>query len=152
MLRKVEPENVMAYTYVISENTRTSFSHSASFSTNRKSMRGRYARALFRTHKFWVTVPRGRKKAVFIGTNSDSSKPSYSQTGRVLQVRKYVQSREWKKVRKQKLLHRRSRSRCWQRGLSEDDKDSQFKNIVKWTNKIVLEAVELDNNSESLGL
>jgi hypothetical protein len=30
-------------------------------------------------HKFWVTVPRGRKKAIFMWTNSDPSKLSYKQ-------------------------------------------------------------------------
>ena len=51
-----------------------------------------------------------------------------------------------------KAAPQRSWSRCCQRGLSEDDSDSQFKSIVKWTNKNVLEAAELDNKSEPLGL
>jgi len=33
-----------------------------------------------------------------------------------------------------------------------DDNNSQFKYIVKWTNKNLLEAVELDSKKESLGL
>jgi hypothetical protein len=56
VLTKVDPENAMPCIYVISEYMCTSVSHSASFSTNSKSMRDRYSRALLRKKIIWVTA------------------------------------------------------------------------------------------------